>query len=317
MKIRIFILAFSALVLAAGDLQAAQVFLKNGDRISGKIVGTTEEEHTVETEAFGIVTVPKAALDYVVEDGEDKTLPPGAAKTGAPPEEGKEAGTDAKLWSGEAAAGFDRRRGNVNTTEITGRFKVHRKRDDADRKNEFHFEANTYYSEEDRKMNARKHYGMTRYAFSFGPGLKWYDFYKFEADSDRFSNVDYRLVPSTGLGYWFYDEERTKAMAELGAGIEHTAYRHGKDDETDGVVIPRIYLEKTILKETKVSTDFTLYSPVTEPKDYRLRWESILDEPLSGNLSLRFIVLYEYNADPGTEVEKSDVRFMTSLVYHY
>ena len=64
-------------------------------------------------------------------------------------------------------------------------------------------------------MNAQRYDGMARYAFSFGKHLAWYNFYAFEAMHDRFANIDWRLTPSTGLGYWFADEAAWKATVEL------------------------------------------------------------------------------------------------------
>lgn len=64
-----------------------------------------------------------------------------------------------------------------------------------------------YFSTSNDEIDAKKFYGMGRYAFSYGSNLKWYNFYKFEADQDRFANIDYRLIPSTGVGYWFSDLE--------------------------------------------------------------------------------------------------------------
>ena len=65
-------------------------------------------------------------------------------------------------------------------------------------------------------MDTQNWYGMLRYAFSFWE-RRWYNFYRLEADHDRFANIDYRIVPSCGIGYWFSDKEDYKAMAELAA----------------------------------------------------------------------------------------------------
>jgi len=68
---------------------------------------------------------------------------------------------------------------------------------------------------------------MGRYAYSFSEEMKWYHFYKIEGSQDRFANVDSRITPSSGLGYWFSDEDDYKAMVESALGYEHTSYVDG------------------------------------------------------------------------------------------
>jgi len=92
-----------------------------------------------------------------------------------------------------------------------------------------------YVSTPDDEMNAKKFYGMGQHAFSYGKDLKWHHFYKLEADQDRSANIDYRLIPSTGVGYWFSDLEDRKLMIEGTIGYGHTNYRY--ETKSDNEVI--------------------------------------------------------------------------------
>ena len=89
-------------------------------------------------------------------------------------------------------------------------------------------------------MNAQRYDAMTRYAYSFGKKKKWYNFYKAEVNRDRFANIDVRLIPSTGVGYWFSDSPKWKLFTELGAGVEITDFRRGDEKrDIELVLIPR------------------------------------------------------------------------------
>lgn len=319
MKAKGVLLALSCLsfFFASGGVRAEEVYLRNGDKVSGDLVRADDQVHIVKTEAMGEVTIRNSAIDRIVAGAKDMPLPPQASNTGLPPASHPARAKRFRLWDGEVSGGFDRRNGNTHTMEVNGQVKIHRKLDLPDRKNEFNLEGNTHYAEQAREMNAQKHHGMARYAFSFGPGLRWYDFYRFEADHDRFANIDYRLTPSTGIGYWLAERTRFKTFAELGIGVEHTNYHDRKASETEGILIPRIYVEKILFRELKVYEDFTAYPSFTNAGHYRLRSESALENPISERLALRFIVLDEYNSSPGGGANKNDLRLTSALVYKY
>ncbi len=100
---------------------------------------------------------------------------------------------------------------------------------------------------------------MARYAYSFGGDLKWYNFYKLEADEDYFADIDYRLTPSTGVGYWFSDTDDLKAMAEMGLGYQYTNYRIEVKSTGEPVLVPRIFIDKRLIAKLHLSEDLTAY----------------------------------------------------------
>lgn len=217
-----------------------------------------------------------------------------------------------KPWAGELAAGYSLATGNTEGSELNGRFKANRKTD-AD---ELTFKADGLYASKDKKMNAQKYSGLARYACSFGAERKWFHFFKGEGDHDRFADIDYRLVPSTGLGYWFFDEPEWRLLLEAGIGVEHTNYRSARESTTEPVAIPRAFVEKKLGK-LKLSEDLTSYFYLRETGEYRLKSESIAEFPFSAKISGRLSLIDEYNSDPAPGVEKNDVRLVTSLVYAF
>lgn len=306
---RIFILTFLFCFSAVRPLAAAEIYLHNGDRITGELLHRNQDSYIVKTEAMGVISVfeknvkqlldPDIMLKDSIMDSEPETLEPKPEKK--------------KIWSGEADLGADLQRGNKEAAELTAGFAVKRKTD----KNEFDVAGHAYYSAEDKKMNAQKYDAMTRYAYSFGRDLKWYNFYKTEADHDRFANIDYRLIPTTGLGYWFYDLDDFKAMAEIGVGVEYTKYREDRDSEAEGILVPRIYLEKRLLGKSKISQDLTVYPSFTESGEYRLKSLTVLSAPLSDQVALKFTLLDEYNSKPGGTAKKNDLRLTSGLSYSF
>ena len=183
-------------------------------------------------------------------------------------------------------------------------------------KNELTFQGDVDYSESDNQMDAQKWSNSVRWAYSFGKDLKWYNFYKYEIDHDRFSDVNVRHVPSIGVGYWHAHSDDFKLLGEVAVGYEYTDY-NTKENEDKVLPIPRIFLEKKIFDRAILSEDFKLYLSVDEPGRYRFKSETALDNPLTDKLSLSIKVIDEYNSKPGNNTKKNDLRVVSGLTYTF
>jgi len=178
----------------AEDTSGSEVYLKNQDKLSGIIVEEDKDRIILEHGILGRLEIGRESIERI------------SAITPAVPEEKEE-----KIWTREISAGYTRASGNTESSSASADLRLKRKTE----RNEFTARAEGYYGSSDKKMDTQRYLGMLRYALSFGRNLKWYRFYKFEADHDRFANIDYRLVPSLGYGFWFSDTPDWKAMAEL------------------------------------------------------------------------------------------------------
>ncbi len=278
-------------------LYADEVYLKNDDRISGKIISENKEKIVIDTEAVGRLSIQK---EFIKEIRSDERV---ISKVKVEKEK-----SQSKLWKRKFTLGYNESRGNTKKSELSSEFSADRKTEN----NEINIKANTFYSSSEKKMDSQKYYLLGRYAFSFGK-RKWYNFYKTELDHDRFANINYRIIPSTGVGYWFSDTEDLKAMVEGAVGFEHTDYRDQTPDRDEAVLIPRAFFDKEVFSKSRISQDITFYSFPDDISEYRLRSETIFKSPLKDNLSLRFSLIDEYNSDPPADVQKNDIRFISGL----
>ena len=272
---------------------AEEIYLKNGDRISGQIVNESDKALLIKTEAMGEVSVDKGFL--AVEKVEEKTST-----------------AEEKLWSGEFSLGYNRSGGNTQSSQMANSLYANRKTDH----DEFTVKGNNHYSSSSKKMDAQSWRGMLRYAFSFGE-KEWYNFYKLEGDHDKFAAVDYRLLSSVGVGYWFSDTEDWKAMLEAGLGLEHTSYNDGTDDNNEAVLVPRAFFEKKIFNSAMISQDVTLYPSLDDTGEFRLRSETALTSPINDKMSLRFSFIDDYDSLPAENSKKNDTKIISALVYSF
>jgi len=217
-------------------------------------------------------------------------------------------------WKREVALGYNYATGNTRESQFSGNFLLSRKNKHID---EWTAKGNMYYSSAKRKMDAHKWYGMGRYAYSFGSMKGWYNFYRVEADHDRFADIDYRFVPAAGVGYWFYDLPKLKLLLEAGAGYEHTSYRSNIKDKGNWVLVPRAFFEKELFTNTKIRQDISYYPAFEDFSDYRIHSETILDIAMNQKLSLRISLIDDYNADPPADTKDNDLRVISSLAYSF
>jgi putative salt-induced outer membrane protein YdiY len=278
---------------------ADEVYLKNKDRISGKIVEENAENIVIETEAMGSVSVKKGFVEKVFLDEEVKDAKEKEERS-------------LILWERELSIGYNKSGGNTQDSQFSFRLFIHRKTD----YNEFHLRGESFYASSNREMNAQQWRGIIRYGYSFWE-RKWYNFYKLEGDHDRFANINYRMVPSTGVGYWFSDRDEWKAMVEMGLGLEHTNYSDNTNSDSDVVIIPRIFFEKRIFKQSKFSQDILFYPSMENRGEIRMHGETVLTTPLSGKLSLRLSFIEDYDSHPVEGVKKRDFKFLSSLNYAF
>ena len=296
-------------------VSADEIHLKNGDRLSGRIVSEEDGRLVLEHEAAGAITVNTAFVERIVRDAQ-ALVTEGSPETAAHltgSAESRAGEVEPSLWERELALGYNLNRGNTIDEALSSKLFAHRKTDH----NELTLKMEGYYSETDRRMTAQRYDGMGRYAFSFGSRMAWYNFYKLEMEHDRFANIDWRLTPSTGLGYWFADEADWKAMAEVGVGWERTNFRDATSNRSDAVLVPRAFVSKTLFGKAVLSEDVTVWPTLSDLGQYRLRSETALTNPLTEALDLRLTFIDEFESDPAGDTKKNDARLISSLVYSF
>lgn len=284
------------LFLLSPFASADEIYLKNNDRITGEIIKEDGRSVIVETESMGQVTIKREFLLNIEADEQIQVV---------------EEKPDVQ-WSREVSLGYNKSSGNTQNSQLATKLFIHRKTDD----NEFHLQGDTHYSSSNTKMDAQRWNLMSRYAFSFSM-REWYNFYKLEANHDRFANIDYRIIPSTGVGYWFSDAQDFKAMAELGLGLEYTNYRDQTKDESELVLIPRAFVEKRLWGQSRISEDLFLYPSLEEWGEYRLHSATVFSNPINDTLALELSLINDYDCDPPANIKKHDMRLISSLVYSF
>jgi len=284
---------------AASGQPSAQVYLKNGDKVSGEVVFEDGEWIKIENSLIGTLSIKKDGVRKIVYEKKEAPFPEDVKKEPSP-------------WSGDFSLGYDKSGGNTRESNLAARLLLNRKTE----KDEFTIKGEMFYSSASDKMDAQKWYNMFRYAYSFHE-RKWYNFYKIENDHDRFANISYRFVPSLGVGYWFSDTPDLKLVLEAGVGLEHTEFRRDARDKNKAVLLPRALFEKAVFGRSRISQEVLLYPYLDGMGEYRLHSETAFINPINKKLSLRLSFVDDYDSDPTGDAKKNDYRFISALSYSF
>jgi len=241
--------AFFVVLGGVGAAQADLVFLENGDRLSGEILGVDDGLLQLQTpygEALSIPLTavsgvelddPQVARDLDGMDFEDVRALGTADTSGMAPsldrlvalgpsaealdqkgamEEAPEEEAPAKprRWSGKIDAGLTMRRGNTDTLDsvLGGTLK---------RDNEWNvltLKASAAYAEADDVLNTRRYQGSVRWQVY--PRDRFYVFLAGGAEHDTGRKLDIRSNVAAGVGYDVIEKERVSLS--LDGGLDFT-----------------------------------------------------------------------------------------------
>lgn len=285
------------IILCGSSAFGAELHLKNGDKITGQFVNQDESAYVFKTEALGQISVKK---NYVKTFMTDEDIV--AAKMPVYPQ-----------WKRKVSIGYNESGGNTENSKFNTELSLNRKSE----KDEWSAKLTSYFSSANGQLDGKKFYGSLRYAHSRGEEAKWFDFYKIEGSQDRFSDIDYRVTPSAGFGYWFLNDDDFKLMAETAVGYEYTNFRSNQKSEGNMVLVPRVFLEKKLWDGFTFTEDLTYYPSLEDLEDYRLKSVSSLVTKLNDQLSWRLAYEYELDAIPASGREKADYQVISAIDYNF
>lgn len=305
---------FMALTVCADPASAEEIFLTNGDRISGEVVEATDLQVTVRTEAMGVVTLDRAFIQEAPSAPAEHEVPepPPPPAEPAPSAETPFVKIE-KPWTGSVSGGVNAREGNTSNRSASGRFDVSRKKG-AD---ELFLRGDVYSAASKKKMTALKMLGSVRYDRYFEPDNRgWYGLGRFEADQDRFADINQRLVPAAGPGYAFFNSEDFKIKIETAVGFAQTNFSDITANRFEALLIPRFLFESRIYGRSRFIQEVNVYASLDASDGYRVRSESAVEAPFLDRLKVRLSVIDEFDSHPSAGAKNNDIRVLSSVAYY-
>lgn len=217
-------------------------------------------------------------------------------------------------WTGDIFAGYTKTVGNTQNSAANISASALKKFD----KSQFLLKGNLFYAESDKNMDTQKWDILAKFSHDFGKDDNWFSFTQVLVDHDYFSDIDYRITPSAGLGYHIFKGEDFTWDVDGGLGYRITRYRiaTANDDEALTALV-HTFMKKHVFENGYLSQDITVYPGLESDSGVLLRSETGFTNPLNKSLDLQLKYILDYNTEPATGKKKSDGQFVAGLKYNF
>lgn len=324
-------------VLLMGGAQIAfadQIILKNGDRVSGKIVKNENGKITIKTAFTGIITVSTDNIEKILEDEkevkiinvkaenqplteEDKTENKTEAETKTEPvsvPSNPQSAGFTSGWDGAANIGFSFTSGNSKTSTFTAG--VRAEKSGANDKWTTYLNSlwnrNRIAGVNVNTSNAiwgglRYDRNITKKLFGFGA---------FDFERDKPQRLNFRSVVGGGLGYHAIKNDQTELDFFGGAAWNRTWF-DGAPNTNSIEVLAGNSLKHKFNDRVKFQQGFTFYPNLTNRGQYRFVFDSTLSADVTKRIGWFVTIADRYNSAPLAFVEKNDFLFATGLKWSF
>jgi putative salt-induced outer membrane protein YdiY len=330
------ILFFSTLFLFPSSALADEVYLKNGDLLTGEILSTEDEQLIVETnyaekikvkfdrvvcvssdrevklllknddKLVGHVTCPTLGSIQLLdqETGESTEIPFADLKAINPPPPPPAVTYKALVDVGGAINSGNTRSKTLNSSaKFQARSKNHR----------LYLEGKFNYGESEGEEDERNWLTGAKYDYFWTEKL--YSYLRPFAEYDKFQDLDLRFITSAGPGYQFIDTETASLFAELGPAYFYEDYGTEEDNEYLAARWAAGVRFHIIPEKIVVFHLHEFYYDLSSDVGAYLRAEQGVRFALVENFSLNFRVDYQYKSDPPKGNKSSDTALVLALGY--
>lgn len=344
-SILVFVLIFGNTLNVFAD----QIVLKNGDRITGKILKKDGDKIVIETESAGTITILWAAVEKVsadeplnleltdgqlikgtVETVEDKVEVEtvDAGKVVVEKEKITTARNEAEqtkyieerdrmlnpsfgdLWAGSADVGYSLTTGNSKTRSFTAGIRAAR---------ETTRDKISVYANAVQASNSTTGVNVTtakalwfggRYDYNVNKKLFAFGSADFEIDSPQL--LDLRMVFGGGFGYRAIRSERTHLDVFGGGAYNREYYKTGLRRNSAEVMFGN-ELKHKINPRMDLSQRFVIYPNVSDLGRFRAQLDASLLTNINSWLGWHITIADRFNSDPVAGAEKNDLFLSTGL----
>jgi len=215
-------------------------------------------------------------------------------------------------WKREISLGYNQSSGNTDNAQLSLVGSISKNTDEY----EFLSSIDIYYSSTNDAMDSQKWVGLARYAFNFGEEELWFNSYQVQVDHDYFADIDYRLLPSVGIGYWLFKEEGFKWSLEGSVGYQITKYRSSTPDQEESTFIARTFIEKQVFENASLSEDLSII-PSLEGGSTRIKSETAFTNPINESMDFSVKYIVDHDSQPAEGKKKTDTRVITAVKYSF
>ena len=335
------------LILMSTPALADQLVLKNGDRLTGKIVKSDGDKLVVHTDLVGDVTVALAAVTSITSDQPlYVTLADGRTVSGtitasetkaelhaANAREVSVNRADIRVirseaehlayerslnpgllegWSGGADFGFALTSGNSDTTNFAMGLGMTRET----RTDKTNIYAAAIYNRDstsgDSKTIANTIRGGVRYDRNLGHG-RWFAYGFVDLEHNGLQDLTLRFVPGGGLGYHAIRNEKTELDLLGGLTWNREYFKGDFNDRSSAEVQVGQTLSHRFSPRVALKEQLYFFPNLTRGGEYRVNFDTTLVTDVTRRIGWQLTLSDRYLSNPPFGFEKNDLLLTTGL----
>jgi small nuclear ribonucleoprotein (snRNP)-like protein len=336
---------YLVLALALSGLGFAdQLTLKNGDRVTGKIVKKDGDKVTVKTDLMGDVTIAWDAVTAISSDqpltvvlpngksvagkissadGKMEVATQAAVETAPLPQVSAIRNADEQkahermlhpklleLWAGYFDLGLAAVRGNAKTTTFTTAFNAVR----ATRNDKITLYYNQIYAtatiDQKGSATAEAVRGGWAYNRNVSPRLFLNTFNDYEYD--RFQNLDLRFVAGGGFGFSAYKKENTQLDVLAGADYDRESFNTPLTRNSVEAYWGDDFTHKLSAK-TSLRQSFRMFNNLSDSGVYRMNFDLAANTTFRKWLAWQITASDRFLSDPVVGRQRNDILLSTGF----
>ncbi|HMQ03792.1 MAG TPA: DUF481 domain-containing protein [Pyrinomonadaceae bacterium] len=329
---QLFSLSLFVFILCA-TVDAGEVILKNGDRISGTILSSADEAIEIQTSYAGVIRIERAHIAKVSEKAPneiektsttevddkspsaDATPVDEAAEASATPRRGmgRRFASFVEGWEGNANIGFSFTSGNSNNTTMATGLRAF--------KSVGNDKLNVYFRSLWNSNRGSGRMITTQNAF-WGGGRydrkihrKTFGFVSYDFERDRPKNLNFRSVAGGGFGYHFVRTDRTE-IDVLGGAAWNRTWLPGTNTDTPESLVGTT-LKRKLNDRLRFQNSFTYFQNLMDAATYRFLFDASLTADVTKRIGIFVTVGDRFNNDPVGNAKKNDFLFTTGLKWNF
>ena len=331
---------FLGCVGMSSALYADQVYLKNGDRLTGKIVSLTDGKMVLSSDLAGQLTIDMknvatlssdAALEIHLKDGTVLHQPVAAAEPNefalktAEPLQPQKLGlanvvsinpppVPKAKWTGHVSGAMGLTTGNTKSNSVSASASLARRTEqdrttiDGDIAKGSQTDRDTGVgrtTEDWWRLRGQYDYFFTKKFFGFGNG---------RYEKDAIALLNRRVMVGGGAGYQWIEDAKTSFSTNLGLASLFTKYENVPESNNQLSAQAGYNFSRQLWKNTKFMNDLTWYPSLSNPSsDYFLTSTAELRANLTKTMFANFKVIFNYDATPAPDRGNTDIKYLLGV----
>ncbi|HPC93854.1 MAG TPA: DUF481 domain-containing protein [Sedimentisphaerales bacterium] len=336
---RTLVLTAICLGLLSAMVQADELYLKNGDRLTGTLVRLTDGKLVFKADAAGEVTVALADVltfsttgpaEVHLKDGTVLSQPILAAEPGT---FAIDTGTTLRAqtfqladlasmnpppkppvkWTGSISAGVTATSGNTSTEAVNANISLAR-RSEKDRTTASADYARGKQEDPDTgEERTTEDWWRAKAQYDYFFSKKFFGFVNGSYEKDAIAELDRRVVVGGGAGYQWIESPRTNFSTSVGLASLYEKFDNATDSNSELSAQAGYNFDHQLNNTVKFLHDLTYYPALEKFSDYYLTTTAELRASLTKTMFASFKTIFNYDATPAEGRSSTDVKYIFSV----